>query len=62
MGDTDVSIPVNLGIPLVLFEVFCLGLGLTFGVVFFLRSSVKKKVPKGECNSVFSHKDNVYTK
>lgn len=59
MGDTDGSIPVNLGIPLVFFKVFCLGLGLFFGG-FFLRIKVKKKVPKGEYNSVFSHKDNAY--
>lgn len=34
MGDTDVSMPVNLGIILVPFKVFCLGLGLVFGGFF----------------------------
>lgn len=59
MGDTNVPIPINLDITLVSFKAFCLSLGLVFGGV-FLRIKVKKKVPKREHNSVFSHKDNTY--
>lgn len=40
MGDTDVSIPVNLGVTLVPIKAFCLG--LVFDGVFFKNQSKKE--------------------